>query len=89
MKLLLIKLPPLVFTPLGENSELLTINKWYEGKLSPLDKWYEGEYGTQTLEPKLKRYIVKCDDGELRKIEGEYFITQEECRERKLNEIGI
>lgn len=79
MKIYLIKLPPF-----GYNSpELFTINKWYEGDLTPT------MYDPQTLVPASPAYVVRCNDGKFRKVDTEYFITQEKWREKKLNELGI
>jgi len=46
-------------------------------------------YDPQTLQPISPSYVVKCNDGFIRKVDAEYFITQEEWRERKLNELNI
>ena len=62
-------------------NEVLPVNNWYEGDLTPTI------YNPQTLQPEPPAYIVKCGDGNLRKAGGEYFITQEEWRERQLNQI--
>ena len=85
MKLYLIKMPPFGY----DSGELFTINKWYEGDLTPT------MYDPQTLQPEipslqiLKGYIVKCNDGNYRKVGNGYFITQDQLREIKLNELGI
>jgi hypothetical protein len=79
MKIYLIKLPPF-----GYNSpELFTINKWYEGDLTPT------MYDPQTLQPAIPSYVVRCNDGKWRKVDTKYFLTAEEWREKKLNELGI
>ena len=79
MKIYLIKLPPF-----GYNSpELFTINKWYEGDLTPT------MYDPQTLQPAIPSYVVRCNDGKWRKVDTKYFLTAEEWREEKLNELGI
>jgi hypothetical protein len=61
--------------------EVLPVNNWYEGYLTPTI------YDPQTLQPVPPSYIIKCSDGNVRKVGGEYFITQEEWRERQLNQI--
>ena len=62
-------------------NEVLPVNNWYEGELTPTI------YNPQTLQPAPPAYIVKCSDGKFRKVGGEYFITQEQWRERQLNQI--
>lgn len=76
MKLYLTKLP---FD--YNSSELFTVGKCYEGDLTPI------MYDPQTLQPAPPSYIVKCNDGNFRKVNCEYFITLEEFRERQLNKI--
>jgi len=77
MKIVLIKIPPF-----GHMSEdLFTIGNVYSGELSP--KLYD----PNTLVLKPPAYIVKCNDGKLRKVEAEFFITLEEWREIKLKQI--
>jgi hypothetical protein len=61
--------------------EVLPVNNWYEGELTPTI------YDPQTLQPSPPAYIIKCSDGKLRKAGGEYFLTQEQWRERQLNQI--
>ena len=78
MRLLLIK----EFFDDGWN-EILTVNNWYEGDSTPTI------YDVHTYEPLPISYVVKCNDGNWRKVGGEYFITQEEWRERQLIELGI
>jgi hypothetical protein len=79
MKLYLIKMPPF-----GWNSdEFFTINKCYDVDPTPT------QYDPQTLQPSLPSYIVRCDDGYIRKVDIEYFITQEEWIEKKLKDLGI
>jgi hypothetical protein len=58
-------------------------NSWYEGDLTPT------MYDPNTYLPVSQSYIVRCDDGKLRKFDSEFFITQEELRDKKLNELGI
>jgi hypothetical protein len=60
-----------------------TIGKWYDGKICPV------VYDPTTLEPVPTAYLIKCDNGYLRKVEGDCFITLEEWRETKLNELGL
>lgn len=83
MKLYLIKMPPF-----GLNSdELFTINKWYDGDLTPQKvQEIQNIFNPTTFK---FFYVVKCNDGFIRKVDAEYFITQEEWRERQLNELGI
>jgi hypothetical protein len=79
MKIYLIKIPPFG----SQSIEFLTVGEWYDGDLAPI------MYDPQTLQPTLASYVVKCNDGYLRKVGAEYFITLEEWREIKLNELGI
>jgi hypothetical protein len=88
MKLYLIKMPCQsqanlhIRTPFGYDSdELFTINKWYDGE----EIFDDEKHVTLTKDG----YVVRCDDGFIRKVGTEYFITQEEWREKKLNELGI
>ena len=84
MKLYLIK--KITHTPWPYNKtydDILTLNNWYEGDLTPT------MYDPQTLQPSNPYYIVKCNDGKCRKILAEYFITQEELRDKKLKELDI
>jgi hypothetical protein len=78
LKLYLIKMPPFGY----DSGEFFTINKWYDGDLTPII------YNPTTLEEK-RGYVVICDDGYTRKVDIEYFITQEEFRENQLKELGI
>ena len=77
LKLYLIKMPPF-----GTSQRSFTINKWYDGDLTPII------YNPTTLEEK-RGYVVICDDGYTRKVDIEYFITQEEFRDNQLKELGI
>jgi len=61
--------------------EVLPVNNWYEGELTPT------MYDPQTLQPAPPAYIVKCSDGNVRKVDAGHFLTQEEWRERQLNQI--
>jgi len=61
--------------------EVLPVNNWYEGRLTPTI------YDPQTLQPAAPSYIIKCSDGNFRKVDADYFLTQEEWRERQLNQI--
>ena len=65
------------------HADLLTINKWYEGDLTPTI------YDPQTLQPVPPSYIVRCNDGKYRKVYAEYFLTIEDWREKKLKELEI
>ena len=78
LKLYLIKMPPFGY----DSGEFFTINKWYDCDLTPII------YNPTTLEGK-RCYVVICDDGYTRKVDIEYFITQEEFRENQLKELGI
>jgi hypothetical protein len=85
MKLVLIKKPIHINPPFPtyNSEELLTVGKCYDGDLVPTI------YDPQTLQPAPASYIVKCDDGYNRKVDALYFITLEEWRQKKLEEIGI
>ena len=61
--------------------EVLPVNNWYEGELTPT------MYDPQTFQPAPAHYIVKCSDGKFRKAGAEYFLTEQEWRERQLNKI--
>ena len=61
---------------------LLTPGKWYWATPSPV------MYDPNTFQPHIV-YLVTCDDGNIRKVSTGHFITQEEWRESKLNELGI
>ena len=61
--------------------EVLPVNNWYEGELTP------NMYDPQTLKEAPPAYIVRCNDGKFRKVDGEYFLTEEDWRERQLNQI--
>lgn len=63
------------------DSYFLTNDKYYEGELTPT------MYDTITDEPVEPSYIVKCDDDKFRKINASCFMTLEEFREQKLNDI--
>jgi hypothetical protein len=45
--------------------EVLPVNSWYEGELTPTT------YNPQTLQEAPPAYIVKCNDGKFRKVDGE------------------
>jgi hypothetical protein len=74
MKIVLIKIP-------FGHEDLLTIGNVYSGEVSPQI------YDPNTFLLKPPAYIVKCDDGKFRKVETDFFITLEECREIKLKQI--
>lgn len=59
--------------PFGLNSD----------ELFTINKWYDGDIKKSFF------YVVKCDDGFIRNVHAEYFITQEEYRGRRLNELDI
>ena len=80
----MIKLYLLILPPFGWNSdEFFTVGKIYEGDFTPT------EYDPHTFQVVPPHYVVRCDDGYLRKVPAEYFITLEEWRERQLNDLGI
>ncbi len=67
-------------------SVVLTPDNWYEGELAPTI------YDPTTYEPGSESYVVKCNDGKLRIVDGIYLITEEEwrdIRDQKLNDLGI
>ena len=37
----------------------------------------------------MRLMCIGCNDGKFRKVYAEYFLTQEEWREKKLNELGL
>jgi hypothetical protein len=76
--------------PFGYDSgEFFTINKWYEGDLTPIIYNLIALTRAETTLEGKQGYVVICDDGYTRKVDIEYFITQEEWRERRLNELDI
>jgi hypothetical protein len=100
MKLILIKKPRLINStnrsysykwacgkstriPFPNSEELFTVGKCYDGDLVPTI------YDPQTLQPAPASYVVRCDDGYNRKVDALYFITLEEWRQKKLEELGI
>jgi hypothetical protein len=64
-------------------SKNITPGNWYVASLTPTI------YDTQTLKPADPSYIITCDDGKMRKMGAKYFLTLEEYRQQKLNELGI
>ena len=56
-------------------------------------KIYDGEIAKEKYTSKNKPdkcyYLIKCDDGKWRNVVSIFFITLEECREKKLKELGI
>jgi hypothetical protein len=63
------------------NSSLFTVGKWYEGEIMVTIT------NPMTLEPDPPSYVIKCDDSNFRRVEGDCFITQEEWREIQLNKL--
>jgi hypothetical protein len=60
-------------------------------KLTP-GKWYNGElthtmYDPQTFQKIDPCYVVVCDDDKLRKVDAKWFITLEDWRENKINNV--
>ena len=75
MKIYLSNIPP------THPVDVLTIGECYEADLVPTIT------DPQTLQPAPPSYIVKCNDNKWRKINAEYFYTQEEWREQQINKI--
>jgi len=70
--------------------EVLPVNNWYEGELTRLCSWLPRTptmYYPQNLQEAPPAYVVKCNDGKFRKAVAEHFLTEEEWRERQLNQI--
>jgi len=63
--------------------DYLKIGNIYDGELCPTT------YDPYTLKPASPAYVIKCDDGKRRKVDASFFITFEEIRNEKLNELGI
>ncbi|HOB26374.1 MAG TPA: hypothetical protein PKG93_04440 [Bacilli bacterium] len=61
----------------------LTIGSIYDCELCPTI------YDPHTLQPVPPSYIVKCNDGKYRKVDSSFFLTLEEMRNEKLNNLGI
>lgn len=66
-----------------------TINTSVETYLTR-GKWYETEslFQNDTIPP-IKYVIVKNNYGQHRRYKAEYFMTLEQVRDNKLNELGI
>jgi len=73
----------LVRSEIDKLSTVLTIGKIYEGVETATI------YDPRTFQPIPPSYIVRCDDGELRKVDASFFMTLEEWRGYRLNELGI
>jgi len=72
--------------------EVLPVNNWYEGEswreVLPVNNWYDPQTLQEALGPHTyMAYVVKCNDGKFRKAVAEHFLTEEEWRERQLNQI--
>lgn len=66
-----------------------TINTSVETYLTR-GKWYETESKFQDdLVPHTKYYIVMNNYNQLRRYKAEYFLTLQQVRDNKLNELGI
>jgi hypothetical protein len=66
----------------------LNIGNVYEGELCPvIYDPYKSSPGN--LQPVPPSYVIKCDDGKWRKVDASFFITFEEMRNEKLNDLGI
>lgn len=61
----------------------LTIGNIYDGELCPVI------YDPHTYQPVPPSYIIKCNDGKYRKVDASFFLTLEEMRDNKLDELGI
>ena len=62
---------------------LLTVGEIYDGEKTPV------MYDPNTLQPVPPTYIIKCNDDKWRKVDASFFMTLEEFRSWRLNEIGI
>ena len=69
--------------------EVLPVNNWYEAELTPTmyDPNTLFSYLEAFCQPAPPAYIIKCIDGKFRKVGGDHFLTEEEWRERQLNQI--
>ena len=67
----------------GRVDNILIMGKMYECELTPTI------YDPMTFEPAPPSYVVKCEDGMLRKYNADNFLTISEVREIKLKELGI
>lgn len=49
------------------------------------------EYSAEVVERKFNAiwYVIKCDDGLTREFSSNHFISIEEMRDKKLNDLGI
>jgi hypothetical protein len=65
------------------DTQVLIKGEWYECEPAPII------YDVITFKPDEPSYIVKCEDGMLRKYNADNFLTISEVREIKLKELGI
>lgn len=72
-----------ISNPLGGVDHILIKGKTYECNLVPKI------YDTSNFKPSEPSYLVKCEDGKMRKYHVEHFIDISEVREKKLKELGI
>ena len=77
------KIDASISNPLGGTDRLLIMGKAYECELTPTI------YDPMTFQPAKPSYIVKCEDGKLRKYDAEHFRSIQEAREEKLKDLGI
>lgn len=60
----------------------ITVGKWYQVVISSLDKY-------ESSELKLKTYYIITDRGTQGRFNKKFFITVDEWRETKLEELGV
>ncbi len=65
--------------PVDRMAYYVTPGKFYQGDLTPV------MYHPNTFQPVEPSYIIKCDDGKLRKMDCKHFITLEDWRSQRLN----
>ena len=67
------------------DTQVLIKGEWYECELTPTI-YADTDSLFVSFEP---HYVVRCEDGKLRTYKTVDFITLEDFRETKLNELGI
>ena len=81
----------LFYQDYASKQEYDSIIKLLNYESTDLPKFTDEEYCArlEEMNKMSPSYVVKCDDDFIRKVDAEYFITKEEWRERRLNELGI
>lgn len=64
-------------------TSVVSLGVWYDADLSPT------MYDRNTFQEVEPHYVVRCDDGKLRKMKAKYFWTLEQWRELQLDRVGV